>query len=141
MSEANKQSESGSGSSHCYASLRHPIQPLAKDEHGTIRFKENAIVRYLLDAGQFDMNHLAVTPFSQEDREQFAQLIGYSLSGYSELSYVRDDSYEAAEKMAEGVDERDARIESLTEKLDSVRNGLREIVPKVFRIHPDDLEA
>ena len=33
---------------------------------------------------------------------QLAQLIGYSLSGYSELSYVDDDSYGAAEKMAEG---------------------------------------
>lgn len=137
MSEAKEHS----AATDCYASLRHPIQPLAKDEHGTVRFKGNAIVRYLLDAGQFDMNHLAVTPFSQEDREQFAQLIGYSLSGYSDLSYVRDDSYEAAAKMAEGVDERDARIEALTEKLDSVRNGMREIVPNLFRIHPDDLEA
>lgn len=137
----NKAGGSDSRSSAGYASLRHPIQPLAKDDHGTMRFKGNAIVKYLLDAGPFDMNHLAVMEFSQEDREQFAQLIGYSLSGYSELSYVRDDSYEAAAKMVDGVDERDARIEALTAKLDSVRNGMREVVPNLFRIHPDDLEA
>ena len=58
---------------------KHPIQPIEKDEHGTYRFKPNAIVQYLLDKGPFDLNHLAMkaatTPFSQEDREQFAQLI------------------------------------------------------------------
>lgn len=40
---------------------RHPIQPLYKDEHGALRFKGNAIVRYLLDAGPFDLNHCAVS--------------------------------------------------------------------------------
>jgi len=97
MSDVNE----NAAATNCHASLRHPIQPLEKDEHGTVRFKSNAIVQHLLDAGHCDMNHLAVMSFSQEDREQFAQLIGYSLSGYSELSYVRDDSYEAASKMAE----------------------------------------
>lgn len=43
------------------------------------------------------MNDLACMEFSQEDREQFAQLIGYSLSGYGDLSYVSDESYDAAE--------------------------------------------
>lgn len=77
-------------------SAKHPVQPLIKDEHGIVRFKKNDIVRYLLDAGPFDMNSLAIMPFSQEDHEQFAQLIGYSLSGFSELSYVRDKTYERA---------------------------------------------
>jgi hypothetical protein len=76
--------------------VRHPVQPLITDKYGTLRFKENAIVRYLLDAGPFDMNHLAVIPFSDEDREQFAQLIGYSLSGFEDLSYVRDETYDMA---------------------------------------------
>src|SRR5580704_7043750 len=67
---------------------RHPMQPLVKDKAGTIRFKENAIVVHLLDHGGFDMNKLAVLKFSREDREQFAQLIGYSVDGSSELSYV-----------------------------------------------------
>jgi len=76
--------------------VKHPTQPLDLDEHGTLRFKANAIVRFLLDAGPFDMNQLALMTFSQEDREQFAQLIGYSLGGFGELSYVSDETYQRA---------------------------------------------
>ncbi len=47
---------------------RHPIQPLVEDGYGIIRFKENKIVRYLLDNGGIDMNKLAVLNFPQEDR-------------------------------------------------------------------------
>lgn len=68
--------------------MRHPTQPIARG-----RFKGNAIVRYLLDAGPFDLDHLAMLPFSNADRQQFAQLIGYSLDGYGELSYVTDAAY------------------------------------------------
>lgn len=78
----------------------HPIQPLVKDKHGMVRFKKNAIVSYLLDIctakGIADMNTLATMPFDKNDREQFAQLIGYSLSGFGELSYVRNKTYAAA---------------------------------------------
>lgn len=82
----------------------HPIQPLVKDEHGTVRFKPNAIVRFLLDAGPFDMNTLAKMDFSHEDRAQFAQLIGYSVSGWGELSYVSDEVYDRAAKQAHADD-------------------------------------
>lgn len=74
----------------------HPVQPLFKDEHGTLRFKQNAIVRFLLDAGPFDLDMLAKMPFSAEDWEQLAQLIGYSLSGFGELPYVTDATYDRA---------------------------------------------
>lgn len=76
--------------------LKHPVQPLGEDGTGTIRFKENPIVTYLLQSGDTDMNKLALMPFSNEDRQQFAQLIGYSLGGYRELSYVTDAAYETA---------------------------------------------
>jgi hypothetical protein len=74
----------------------HPVQPLVRDERGVIRFKENAIVRFLLDAGLFDLNSLARMNFSSEDWSQFAQLIGYSLSGYGDLSYVSEEEYARA---------------------------------------------
>jgi hypothetical protein len=77
--------------------VRHPLQPLLIDEHGTVRFKSNAIVIFLLEAGGIDMNMLAKLPFGQNDREQFAQLIGYSLSGFGDLSYVSDETFEAAQ--------------------------------------------
>lgn len=81
----------------------HPTQPLYHDENDTLRFKHNRIVAFLLDAGPFDMNQLAVMDFSREDREQFAQLIGYSLGGFSELSYVRNKTYKRAAESAPAV--------------------------------------
>ena len=83
--------------------MRHPIQPLYKDEQGVVRFKENAIVRYLLDNGGIDLNAIACVPFDQNDQEQFAQLIGYSLSGFSELSYVSDETYDEAAELADRI--------------------------------------
>jgi len=67
---------------------RHPMQPVVLDESGVARFKGNAIVRHLLDSGAIDMNALALLDFSDGDRNQFSQLIGYSLGGWSNLTYV-----------------------------------------------------
>lgn len=80
---------------------KHPVQPLVKDKNGVVRFKENKIVSFLLEAGPNDMNTLATMPFSVEDREQFAQLIGYSLCGFGDLSYVTDATYERAKATAD----------------------------------------
>ena len=80
--------------------LKHPIQPFDIAADGVLRFKENKIVRYLLEKGPFDLNFLAVQGFSQEDHEQFAQLIGYSKSGWSGLSYVSDETWERAAAIA-----------------------------------------
>ena len=121
--------------------IKHPIQPLAQDEHGTLRFKANAIVRYLLDNGGIDMNQIATLGFDREDHEQFAQLIGYSLGGFGDLSYVKDETWETANRMSEeGETEEQAKIKVLEGSLEAVRKGLKEIVPEVFRVHPDDLE-
>jgi hypothetical protein len=77
-----------------------PLQPIERDPTGVVRFKANAICRYLVDSGVADFNQLATMPFAQEDWEQFAQLIGYSLSGFGELSYVSDETYSQAEEIA-----------------------------------------
>ena len=88
---------------------KHPIQPMVIDSNGVVRFKENEIVRYLLDAHDTDMNKLAIMSFSREDREQFAQLIGYSFSGFSELSYVRDITYDKAKKKYKKIIEKEGK--------------------------------
>ena len=122
--------------------MNHPIQPLEKDDKGTLRFKANKIVGYLLDNGGIDMNKLSVMDFSDEDRQQFAQLIGYSLSGYGELGYVSDDAYGAAATMVdEGLSEKDARIAHLEHELFMVRAALREPMARLFGVHPDDLKG
>ena len=76
-----------------------PMQPFVL-KNNVVRFQENAIVRTLLDAAsdgrKLDLNDIACMDFSQDDRCQFAQLIGYSLCGYHELSYVSDQHAAAA---------------------------------------------
>ena len=69
-------------------------QPIYTDQHGVRRFKANAIVEYLLNNGPFDMNHLARLDFPDADRVQFAQLIGYSVSGWGDLPYVSDEDWD-----------------------------------------------
>jgi hypothetical protein len=81
-----------------------PIQPLKFDKYGILRFECNPLVDYLLYNGQFNMNHSAVwcaeNDIDDKYQEQFAQLIGYSLRGFSELSYVSDETYYRAETFA-----------------------------------------
>lgn len=78
-----------------------PRQPVLLDKAGCPRFRENKLVRYLLDNGGIDLNHLATKKFPKEDWQQFAQLIGYSVSGYGTLSYADDEVYAAAAQEGE----------------------------------------
>lgn len=76
---------------------KNPIQPLVTDTHGVVRFKRNSIVSRLFEHGMktgLGMNEIhQESQHSQDDRIQFAQLIGYSVSGFSELSYVDDATW------------------------------------------------
>ena len=122
--------------------MKMPIQPIKEDERGVLRFVGNSIVRKLLDDGQFDMNHIAEWDATNEEREQFAQLIGYSVSGFGDLSYVSDETLAAAEKMAAGEsNEYKARYEALCETLEEVRRGMKIVVPALYSVHPDDLDT
>lgn len=120
---------------------KNPLQPIIKDEHGTLRFKKNEIVDYLLENGGIDLNEIARMPFNNDDREQFASLIGYSLGGFSELGYVSDEAYESAIKMSEGMTETEARNKVLSKQIEDIRKGLKEIVPIVSKIIQNDLEV
>jgi hypothetical protein len=121
---------------------KHPIQPLQM-ENGVLRFKRNKIVEHLLDKGGIDMNDIARLDFSQEDREQFAQLIGYSHSGSGDLGYVSDEVWCAAQEMYEkkGTSEIEARNAYLRMRLKEAQDGIREGVAVLFSIHPDDLNG
>ena len=116
--------------------IKMPLQPIRNG-----RFVPNKIVRMLLDTGTVDLNKIACMNFTREEQEQFAQLIGYSLGGFSELSYVSDETYEAAEKASKGVNELEARNAVLRETLEEIRRGLKIAVSAAFRIHPDDLHT
>lgn len=70
-----------------------PMQQIVKDAYGRPRFKANSIVEFLAEGR---LNEIAGRGFPQEDREQLAQLIGYSIDGFSELFYVSDETYDRA---------------------------------------------
>jgi hypothetical protein len=102
-----------------------PMQPVYQDDNNVVRFRANAIIRYIIDhagdvvhqgspaidpatgrpmhQGRLDLSKLATLDFPQEDQEQFAQLMGYSVCGYHELSYVSDESCAQASVLAEQV--------------------------------------
>lgn len=77
---------------------KYPVQPKVVDTYGVLRFEKNPIVEYLLDNGGIDMNK--ITTWCHENnidpkyKQQFAQLIGYSVRGYGMLSYVTDEDWE-----------------------------------------------
>jgi len=118
--------------------MKHPIQPLANDKQGVLRFKPNKIVEFLAEG---KLNELARMDFPQEDWEQLAQLIGYSLAGYGSLSYVTDETYATAEAMSKRkkLTEEQARINALEATLEQARAGIKQAACAVFRIHEDDL--
>jgi len=98
----------------------HPIQPLQYDDEGVLRFRANAIVRHLVDWGRehgHGLNEIAMMEFSNQDWQQLAQLIGYSLDGYGDLSYVDEATYEEARKMAKPT---------LDEQIQDADNGIRD---------------
>jgi hypothetical protein len=94
-----------------------PMQPVYRSKSGVIRFRKNAIVDALVDRdtergrvypdfparSDGGLNWIAMQRFSQADQEQLAQLIGYSISGYHELSYVSDESAERASLRAKAI--------------------------------------
>lgn len=84
----------------------HPMQPIERTKNGVIRFKANAIVRWLVDSKQINLNQISI--YCQEHRvpkpdiEQFWQLLGYSVSGYGDLGFVRRKTVETADEIAAG---------------------------------------
>jgi hypothetical protein len=121
--------------------MKNPIQPVEKDAHGVLRFKANALVLFLLENGGIDMNRLASVEASVDDRQQFAQLIGYSVSGYGSLSYANNYVYGVAHAMADGKNESAARIEVLEGQLSTLRQALREPMAELFEVDPSDLKG
>lgn len=64
----------------------HPMQPIVRATDGVIRFQRNAIAEHVgkVLSGRFpmlDYNDLMAMPWSDEDRDQWNQLVGYSVSG------------------------------------------------------------
>lgn len=104
-----------------------PLQPLYVDTNNVIRFRGNKIVKHLLDTHPCcDLNKLATLPFTKADQEQFAMLIGYSVTGFGELSYVSDKTYEKVQiKVIE------LEIRKLQNKIDQLKTEILTLESKV----------
>lgn len=114
-----------------------PLQPI-KDG----RFVPNRIVEKLLEAAPIGLNELACMEFTDQERVQFAQLIGYSVGGFGSLDYVDDETYNAAELVcSQGCTELEARLQTVSDQLNEVRKGLKDAAAAAFRVHPDDLKV
>lgn len=84
--------------------MNHPMQPLVRDEKGIIRFKENKIIRWLFESGKLNLNELALMVskgmLPKEDYAQLTQLLGYSVSGWGDISTSPRDQVMAADAEA-----------------------------------------
>lgn len=88
-----------------------PMQPIVVAKDGVVRFQENRIVSAFLEAGRegkrLDLNEIAVRAcrgeFTTAEQMQFAQLIGYSVSGFGDLSYADRDVVRRADKKANSL--------------------------------------
>jgi hypothetical protein len=92
---------------------KHPDQPIGLDSYGFVRFKANAIVRWLIDeAGRGrvrNLNDIAAhePEFSVEDKTQFWQLLGYSVSGIGDMDFIDRERLAGWDAIAErGLAER-----------------------------------
>lgn len=83
---------------------KHPMQPIVLAGK-TIRFKENAIVSWLVrkSAGRNLLNDIAAMDFSDDDQSQLAQLIGCTVSGFGDMSYASPKMVAKADRIAAKV--------------------------------------
>jgi len=111
---------------------KHPIQPVELDSHGVARFKGNAIVRFLLDNGGYDMNRLHLVGFSDEDWNQFNQLIGYSVSGFGDINnsdpgIVAVADAEVRKILGEKVGDESMRLHRLIDERDATNQAAHKL--------------
>lgn len=95
--------------------LPHPFQPVGIVD-GVLRFKRNEIVNDLLDGLiPQDLNKIAALVargrYTREDYSQLMQLVGYSVSGFGDISLVPAKHVAIADRIASGEGEpfRDAQ--------------------------------
>jgi hypothetical protein len=69
-----------------------PMQPVEFDDSGVLRFRGNKVVEYLFETRAINLNTIPTRALPAEDVEQFWQMLGYSLSGYQDLSFIREET-------------------------------------------------
>lgn len=117
-----------------------PLQPI-KD----YRFVSNRIVDELLRTSPLDLNDLAEMKYSNNEWEQFAQLIGYSVSGFGGLSYVSRETRDAADDISQMKKDdtrniKDIHIARLTQELKVIKDSLKTTASIAFDMDEEYFE-
>ncbi len=64
------------------------------DSHGVQRFKENSVIRFLVNKEIIDLNKLFIAfqekKFTKRDYAEFNMMLGYSVGGFADLSSFED---------------------------------------------------
>ena len=59
------------------------------DDHGTQRFKQNDVIRFLVDSGKIDLNQLYIAVLTEKLDDwayfEFYMALGYSVCGFYEV--------------------------------------------------------
>jgi Cys-tRNA synthase (O-phospho-L-seryl-tRNA:Cys-tRNA synthase) len=128
---------------------KNPMQPIVIDSEDVVRFKTNKIVYTvykIAEAHGCGLNKITKQNFTQDDQKQFAQLLGYSVSGYGDLPYVDKVSVECADQqvalLLSGtpvVSEQEMELQVLRDENRRLKAAIRNAAVEAFSIHPDDL--
>jgi hypothetical protein len=128
---------------------KNPMQPIVIDSKNVVRFKGNEIVRAVYEISKvhgFGLHEIAMRNFTKDDRKQFAQLLGYSVSGYGDLPYVDKVSVECADQQvalllsgAPVVSEQEMELQVLRDENRRLKAAIRKAAVEAFSIHPSDL--
>lgn len=83
------------------------MQPVVLDDDGVVRFKVNRVVRWMSDRLKergIGLNEIFIAHDprgdDRDDYQQLMQLIGYSVSGYGDLSTSDPEIVRAADQLA-----------------------------------------
>jgi hypothetical protein len=64
------------------------------DENGVQRFRKNGVLTHLVKIRSIELNQIALMfgrgSFSQRDFAEFNMALGYSVSGFADLSHFKD---------------------------------------------------
>lgn len=121
--------------------MKHPIQKIYTSDTKVVRFQPNEIVRHILDKQDINLNDISSLDFNNEDRSQFAQLIGYSVSGWSELPYVSADECKIVDQkqQALSISDLEAENKSLRKQLITLRILFAKPMAELYDICEEDL--
>lgn len=119
--------------------MKHPVQPLVRVD-GVVRFQMNKVVRYLLDHGSLNLNDVEKQSFPQEDRAQFYQLIGTSVSAWGDYDFSDPRVEDALARLEEDESGKETELKDV-EQIRAALQALRARIPEDLHAEVDKIDA